>query len=156
SWPAKIKDKGGLRTQFTHTVDVVPTLYEACGVTAPAVLNGVEQKPIEGTSFAATFTDAKAPEHRKTQYFEKAVNLGIYHDGWSASAMSSEPWNTNRENFDPDKQKWELYNIDEDFSQANDLAARYPEKLRQLQDLWWVEAAKYNVLPLDWRGTIRM
>jgi arylsulfatase len=85
-----------------------------------------------------------------------AVNRGIYHDGWFASAMSFEPWNPNRENFDPDKQKWELYNIDEDFSQANDLASQNPEKLRQLQDLWWAEAAKYNVLPLDWRGTIRM
>jgi arylsulfatase len=156
SWPARIKDKGGLRTQFTHTIDIVPTLYEVCGITAPTLLNGVEQKPIEGTSFAVTFTDAKAPEHRRTQYFEMAVNRGIYHDGWFASAMSFEPWNPNRENFDPDKQKWELYNINEDFSQANDLAAKHPEKLRQLQDLWWVEAAKYSVLPLDWRGTIRM
>jgi arylsulfatase len=156
SWPAKIKDRGGLRSQFTHTIDVVPTIYDVCGITAPTVLNGVVQKPIEGTSFAATFTDAKAPEHRKTQYFEMAVNRGIYHDGWMASAMSFEPWNPNRETFDPDKQKWELYNVNEDFSQANDLAAKNPEKLRQLQDLWWVEAAKYDVLPLDWRGTIRM
>jgi arylsulfatase len=156
SWPARIKDKGGLRSQFTHTIDIVPTIYEVCGITAPTMLNGIEQKPIEGTSFARTFTDAKAPEHRKTQYFEMAVNRGIYHDGWFASAMSFEPWNPNRENFDPDKQKWELYNIDEDFSQATDLAAKNPEKLRQLQDLWWVEASKYGVLPLDWRGTIRM
>ena len=156
SWPAKIKDKGGLRSQFTHTIDVVPTIYDVCGITAPTVLNGIEQKPIEGTSFAATFTDTKAPEHRRTQYFEMAVNRGIYHDGWMASAMSFEPWNPNRENFDPDKQKWELYNVTEDFSQSNDLAAKRPEKLRELQDLWWVEASKYNVLPLDWRGTIRM
>jgi arylsulfatase len=156
SWPAKITDKGSLRSQFTHTIDIVPTIYEVCGITAPTMLNGIEQKPIEGTSFARTFTDAKAPEHRKTQYFEMAVNRGIYNDGWMASAMSFEPWNPNRENFDPDKQKWELYNIDEDFSQANDLAAKNPEKLRQLQDLWWVEASKYSVLPLDWRGTIRM
>jgi arylsulfatase len=156
SWPAKIQDKAGLRTQFTHTIDVVPTIYEVCGITAPTMLNGVEQKPIEGTSFAATFTDAKAPEHRRTQYFEMAVNRGIYHNGWMASAMSFEPWNPNRENFDPDKQKWELYNIEEDFSQSNDLASAQPEKLRQMQDLWWVEAAKFDVLPLDWRGTIRM
>jgi arylsulfatase A-like enzyme len=156
SWPARITDKGGLRSQFTHTIDIVPTIYDVCGITAPRELNGIQQKPIEGTSFAATFTNAKAPEHRTTQYFEMGVNRGIYHDGWFAGAMSFEPWNPNRANFDPDKQKWELYNIDEDFSQAHDLAAQYPEKLRQLQDLWWAEAAKYNVLPLDWRGTIRM
>jgi hypothetical protein len=83
------------------------------------------------------------------------VNRGIYSDGWMASATAFEPWNPNRVNFDPDKQKWELYNINEDFSQANDLAAKNPDKLRQLQDLWWVEAAKYNVLPLDWRATER-
>ncbi|MGC4013456.1 MAG: arylsulfatase [Luteolibacter sp.] len=156
SWPARIKDKGGLRSQFTHTIDIVPTIYEVCGITAPSMLNGVEQKPIEGTSFALTFTNAKAPEHRRTQDFEMAVNRGIYHDGWMASAPSFEPWNPNRSEFDPDKQKWELYNIDEDFSQADDLAAKNPVKLRELQDLWWVEATKYNVLPLDWRGTIRM
>ncbi|MFT3823696.1 MAG: arylsulfatase [Chitinophagaceae bacterium] len=157
-WPARIKDKGGLRSQFLHTIDIVPTIYEACGITAPTELNGVEQKPIEGLSFAYVFpkdsTNAKG--HRETQYFEMAVNRGIYHDGWMASALSFEPWNPNRSSFDPDKQKWELYNIDEDFSQANDLAATNPEKLRQLQDMWWVEAAKYNVLPLDWRGTVRM
>jgi arylsulfatase A-like enzyme len=155
SWPEKIKDKGGLRSQFTHTIDIVPTLYEVCGITAPAELNGIEQKPIEGTSFAATFADAKAPEHRKSQYFEMFVNRGIYHDGWIASATSFEPWNPNRAEFDPDKQKWELYNVDEDFSQSNNVATEHPEKLRQLQDLWWVEASKYHVLPLDWRGTER-
>lgn len=156
SWPAKIRDKGMLRSQFTHTIDIVPTIYDVCGITAPSMLNGIEQKPIEGTSFAATFTDGKAPEHRRTQYFEMAVNRGLYHDGWMASAMSFVPWNPNREKFDPDQQKWELYKVDEDFSQSNDLAAKHPEKLRQMQDLWWVEASKYQVLPLDWRGTIRM
>lgn len=155
SWPAKIKDKGGLRTQFTHAIDIAPTLYDVCGITPPSVLNGIEQKPIEGTSFAATFTDAKAPEFRKSQYFEMFVNRGIYHDGWIASATSFEPWNPNRKEFDPDKQRWELYNVNEDFSQANNLADKHPEKLRQLQDLWWVEASKYHVLPLDWRGSER-
>jgi arylsulfatase len=87
-----------------------------------------------------------------TQYFELDVNHGIYHDGWMASALSFPPWQSVREGFDPDKQKWELYNINEDFTQANDLAAQQPAKLRQLQTLWWIEAAKYNVLPLDWRG----
>lgn len=155
SWPAHIKDKGAVRSQFTHTIDVVPTLYEVIGITAPRELNGVQQKPIEGTSFAYTFADAKAGSRHRTQYFELALNRGLYHDGWMASAVSFQPWNPNRESFDPDQQKWELYHIDEDFSQANDLAAQNPAKLRELQDLWWAEAAKYNVLPLDWRGTIR-
>src|SRR5262249_48687629 len=126
SWPKRIKDKGGLREQFIHTIDLVPTLYEVCGVTAPRVLNGVEQKRMEGGSFAAALDDAKAPEHRKTQYFELGCNRGIYHDGWMASSPSFVPWNPVRPEWDPDKAVWELYNIDEDFSQANDLAAKFP------------------------------
>lgn len=156
SWPSRIKDKGGLRSQFTHVIDIVPTLYEACGITAPVSLNGVAQKPIEGTSIAYAFGDANAKERHRTQYFELALNRGLYHEGWMASAISFPPWQSNREGFDLDKQKWELYNVDEDFSQSKDLAQENPEKLRQLQDQWWVEATKYNVLPLDWRGTIRM
>ncbi len=155
-WPAGIKDKGGLRSQFTHVIDVTPTIYEVCGITAPSELNGIHQKPIEGISFAYTFDSAKAKTRHNTQYFELGVNRGIFDNGWMASALSFPPWEPNRGSFDPDKQKWELYNIDEDFTQANDLAAKNPAKLRQLQDLWWVEAAKYNVLPLDWRGSIRM
>lgn len=156
-WPAKIKDKGSLRSQFIHVIDVAPTLYEIAGITAPLELSGFMQKPIEGISFAYTFSSdsANARSRRITQYFEMGVNRGIYHDGWMASALSFPPWQPNRGGFDPDKQKWELYNIDEDFSQATDLAQQYPEKLRQMQDLWWVEAAKYNVLPLDWRGVER-
>ena len=145
-----------MRTQFLHTIDVVPTLYEICGVTAPIDLNGVQQKPIEGVSFASTFDDAKADSPRSTQYFELGCNRGLYHDGWMASSPSFVPWEPNRGDWDPDKAPWELYNIAEDFSQANDLAKKYPEKLRELQDQWWVEAAKYNVLPLDWRAVIRM
>jgi arylsulfatase len=156
SWPARIKDRGGLRSQFVHTIDVVPTLYELTGITPPSVLNGVPQKPIEGISIAYTFDDAGARGRRVTQYFEMVCNRGIYHNGWMASAISFEPWNPNRAGFDVDKQKWELYNIDEDFSQANDLAAKRPDKLRELQDLWWVEAARYNVLPLDWRAIERL
>lgn len=156
SWPARIKEKGGLRDQFLHTIDIVPTLYELCGIHAPSVLNGIQQKPIEGASFAYAFDDADAPGPRKIQYFELGCNRGLYHDGWMASAPSFVPWDPNRQEWDPDKAVWELYNIDEDFSQANDLAAQHPGKLRELQDLWWVEAAKYSVLPLDWRGTVRM
>jgi arylsulfatase len=134
----------------------VPTLYELCGITAPTELNGVQQKPIEGISFAFTFDDAKAKSLRKTQYFELGCNRGLYHDGWMASCPSFVPWDPNRGDWDPDKAPWELYKVDEDFSQANDLAAKYPDKLRELQDLWWVEASKYNVLPLDWRAAIRL
>lgn len=157
SWPEKIKDKGGLREQFLHVIDIVPTLYEACGITAPRVLNGIPQKDIEGISFAFSFDDAAAPSHRRTQYFELACNRGLYHEGWMASAPSFAPWIPTRPtDWSPDKQVWELYKLDGDFSQAHDVAAEHPDKLRELQDLWWVEAAKYSVLPLDWRGTIRM
>jgi arylsulfatase len=156
SWPARIKDKGGLREQFLYVIDIVPTLYEVIGITPPTVLNGIEQKPIEGISFAFAFDDAKAKSRRTTQYFEMGSNRGLYHNGWMASAISFPPWEPNRSGFDPDKQRWELYNIDEDFSQANDLAGANPQKLRELQDLWWVEASKYNVLPLDWRAVERL
>lgn len=157
SWPERIKDTGGLRDQFLHVIDIVPTIYEACGITAPSELNGVPQKEIEGISFAFTFEDAKAESRRRTQYFELVCNRGLYHDGWMASAPSFAPWIPVRpEDWSPDNQVWELYKLDSDFSQAHDLAAEHPDKLRELQDLWWVEASKYSVLPLDWRGTIRM
>ncbi len=157
SWPAQIKDKGGLREQFLHVIDIVPTLYEVCGVTAPRELNGVQQKDIEGVSFAFSFDQADAESRRRTQYFELGCNRGLYHDGWMASAPSFAPWEPNRaDDWTPDKQVWELYKLDEDFSQAHDLAEQNPDKLRQLQDLWWAEASRYSVLPLDWRGTIRM
>lgn len=156
SWPAKITDRGGLRSQFLHVIDIAPTILEAVGITPPNELNGIPQKPIEGISFAYTFDDAQAAGRRRTQYFEMGCSRGLYHDGWMASAISFEPWNPNRGSFDIDQQKWELYHIDEDFSQANDLAATNPQKLRELQDLWWAEAARYNVLPLDWRAIERL
>ncbi|MCF7750725.1 arylsulfatase [Bacillus subtilis subsp. subtilis] len=156
SWPARIKDKGGLRDAFLHTIDIVPTLYEVCGIHAPSVLNGIQQKPIEGASFAYAFDDAHAAGPRRIQYFELGCNRGLYHDGWMASAPSFVPWDPNRQAWDPDKAVWELYDITRDFSQARDLAAQYPDKLRELQDLWWVEASKYSVLPMDWRGSVRM
>jgi len=156
SWPAKIKDKGGMRSQFLHVIDIVPTLYEAIGVTPPTVLNGIEQKPIEGTSFVKTFTNEDAPETRKTQYFEMFVNRGIYHDGWIASSRSFVPWDPVRGEFDPFRAKWELYDLNSDFSQAEDLAAKHPEKLKEFEDLFWSEAEKYRVLPLDWRAVERL
>jgi arylsulfatase A-like enzyme len=151
AWPARIKDRGSVRSQFVHVIDIVPTLYELTGVTPPDQLNGVAQKPIEGISFAYTFDDPAAKGRHTTQYFEMGGNRGIYHEGWMASAVAFVPWVPVREEFDPDRQKWELYHVDEDFSQANDLAEQNPAKLRELQDLWWAEAAKYHVLPMDWR-----
>jgi arylsulfatase len=156
SWPAKIKDKGGLREQFLHVTDIVPTLYEVIGITPPQMLNGVPQRPIEGISFANVLDDAKAKGGRTTQYFEMVVRRAIYHEGWMASSTYSAPWIGVHDQVDVDKTKWELYNLDEDFSQASDLAQQHPDKLRQLQDLWWIEAARHNVLPLDWRAIERL
>jgi arylsulfatase A-like enzyme len=152
SWPARIRDRGGLRSQFAHVIDVVPTLYELTGVTPPEVLNGVSQKPIEGVSFAYTFDDGKTKERHTTQYFEMGSARGLYYQGFIASAIAFAPWITARSGFDPDKQKWELYDVEKDFSQATDIAASNPQKLRELQDLWWSAAARYDVLPLDWRN----
>ena len=156
SWPAKIKDKGGVRSQFLHVIDLVPTLYDAIGITPPEMLNGIQQKPIEGVSFLKSFTDRFSPETRKTQYFELLVNRGMYHDGWMASCRSFVPWVPIRGEFDPLTAKWELYNVDKDFSQSEDLAARFPEKVRELESLFWKEAEKYKVLPLDWRAVERL
>ena len=115
----------------------MPTLYQVIGITPPMELelNRVEQKPIEGISFADTFDNANAKGYRTTQYFELGSNRGLYHDGWMASALSFPPWQPVRTGFDPDKQKWERYNIDQGFSQADDLAMDNPQKLRELQDL---------------------
>ena len=155
SWPAKIKDKGGLRSQFCHLIDIVPTIYEAAGITPPDVLNGVKQKPIEGTSLVYTFDDAKAPTRHPVQYFELVGNRAIYKDGWMANTTPLRlPWMTTAE-VNPDDFKWELYNINEDFSQANNLADKYPEKLKELQAAFDVEAKKYNVYPLDSSFTAR-
>jgi arylsulfatase len=156
SWPAKIQDKGGLRSQFLHVIDIVPTLYEAIGITPPEMLNGIRQKPIEGVSFLKTFNDKDAPETRKTQYFELLVNRGMYHDGWMASSRSFVPWVPVRGEFDPLTAKWELYHVDQDFSQSKDLAAKHPEKVKELVTLFWKEAEKYQVLPLDWRAVERL
>jgi arylsulfatase len=149
SWPARIKEKGGIRTQFHHVIDIAPTILEAAGVATPAVLNGVAQKPIEGVSMAYSFDDAKARSTRRTQYFEMFVNRAIYNDGWvAATTPAVAPW-VMGQSPGIDAYRWELYNVDEDFSEAVDLADKEPKKLRELQDLFWIEAAKYNVLPLD-------
>ncbi len=150
SWPAHIKDRGGLRSQFAHVIDIVPTIYEAAGITPPTIMDGTEQMPLDGTSLVYTFGDAKAATRHATQYFELVGNRGIYKDGWIANTTPLRlPWVTIGEEPNPDDFKWELYNISEDFSQANNLAAKNPEKLKELQDAFDVEAKKYNVYPLD-------
>ena len=157
-WPNRIKDKGGLRTQFTHCIDVVPTILEAAGIPAPKKVDGIEQMPMHGTSFLYTFDDAKAKSRHTQQYFEIFGNRAMYKDGWVACArLDRTPWRADPEElkkfapgsgWDPDKDKWELYNIDEDFSEANDLAAKHPEKLAELKKLFWEDAEKYHVTPL--------
>ena len=126
SWPAKITDKGGLRSQFHHVIDIMPTLLDVAGVQSPDVLNGIPQKPVEGVSLAYTFGDAMAAERRKAQVFEMGINRGIYQNGWFASSLSFVPWQPERRDFNIDKAKWELYHIDQDFSQADDLASAIP------------------------------
>ena len=150
SWPARIKDRGSLRSQFCHVIDIVPTIYEAAGITPPTVMDGVQQKPLEGVSLVYTFDNANAPTRHSTQYFELVGNRAIYKDGWMASTTPLRlPWVTIGFEPNPDDFKWELYNINEDFSQASNLAEKNPNKLKELQDAFDVEAKKYNVYPLD-------
>ncbi len=152
SWPARIKDAGGIRHQFHHIIDIVPTILEAAGLKSPQMVDGIKQKPIEGVSMAYTFDkkNADAPSKRTTQYFEMIANRGIYHEGWYACTTPPHgPWILNAPLPAPQDYKWELYNLKEDFTQADDLAAKNPAKLKELQAIWQQEAVKYNVLPLD-------
>src|SRR5215472_8826123 len=150
SWPTRIKDRGGLRSQFSHVIDIVPTIYEAAKITPPDELDGVKQKPIDGVSLVYTFDNATAPTQHGTQYFEMLGNRAIYKDGWMASTTPLRlPWVTIGAEPSPDDFKWELYNITEDFSQANNLVDKNPDKLKELQDAFDLEAKKYNVYPLD-------
>jgi arylsulfatase A-like enzyme len=156
SWPKGITDKGGVRNQFHHVIDLVPTIYEAAGITPPQTLNGVTQAPIEGVSMMYAFNDAAAKERHRQQYFEMMINRGMYADGWWAASRVGIPWEGGEVKIKPDDAPWELYDLSNDFSQANDLAKSNPAKLRELQDLWWAEAAKYKVLPMDPRKIIRL
>ena len=153
SWPGHINDVGGIRTQFHHMIDIVPTILEAAGIQAPDMVDGIKQKPIEGVSMGYTFdkANANAASKRDTQYFEMFANRGIYHDGWYACTTPPVPtWALGTKPLPPiNDYKWELYNIADDFSQANDLADKNPDKLKELQALFLTEAAKYQVLPLD-------
>nr|WP_229426539.1 arylsulfatase [Microvirga alba] len=154
AWPNRIKDAGGLRTQFHHMIDIVPTILEATGIRAPVMVNGIAQRPIEGVSMAYTWDKANtnAPSARTTQYFEMFGNRAIYNNGWIASTTPpAPPWLLGLTKL-PDVingYQWELYNIAEDYSQANDLASKMPDKLREMQELFLVEASKYNVFPMD-------
>jgi arylsulfatase len=154
AWPGHITDAGGIRTQFHHMIDIVPTILEATGVTAPLSVNGIAQKPIEGVSMAYTFdaANAKAPSRRETQYFEMFGNRAIYHDGWiAATTPPAPPWLLGTVQLPEvvDGYQWELYNLNDDYSESEDLAAKNPDKLRELKELFLIEATKYNVFPLD-------
>ena len=155
-WPKGIKAKGETRTQFHHVIDVVPTILEACKIPETKVVNGIPQKPIEGVSMVYTFNEANAISRRTTQYFELATNRAIYHDGWVACSRYGLPWVTAGRGDGFLEAPWELYNIDDDFSQANDLAAKMPDKLSELKARFLEEAKKYDVFPLDPRFAERM
>jgi len=154
SWPARIKDGGGLREQFMHVIDVVPTILEAAGIKAPEMVDGIKQAPIEGTSFAYTFDakNAKAPSQHQTQYFEMFGQWALYHDGWLLSTeVNRAPWQAfGPANADPlNNQVLELYDLNKDFSQSQNIAAKFPEIVKEMKAMFIVEAKKYQVFPMD-------
>ena len=150
-WPQGIQAKGEVRNQWHHVIDVAPTILQAASLPEPVQVHGVTQKPIEGVSMAYTFDDAEAPDRRVTQYFELFGNRGIYHQGWSAVTIHRNPFMKDPVTWDDDV--WELYDGSTDWSQAVNVADKYPDKLAELKDLFLIEAAKYNVFPLDDRRT---
>lgn len=153
-WPAGIRAKGEIRSQFHHVIDVAPTLLEAAGLPEPVVVNGVSQIPMHGVSMLYSFDDAAAAERRETQYFEMFGNRGIYHKGWAAVTRHGTPWiMQTRRPLEDDV--WELYDTTKDWTEARDLAKAMPEKLRELQTLFLIEAARFQVLPLDDRTVER-
>jgi arylsulfatase len=153
SWPRVIKDKSGIRNQFHHMIDIVPTVLEATGIEAPKVVDGIPQKPIEGVSMMYTFdaANANAPSRHHTQYFEMMGDHAIYHDGWIASTKVMRlPWEVaGAVPQDPSRYPYELYDLTKDWTQCDNVAAKYPDKLKELERLFWEEANKYQVLPLD-------
>jgi arylsulfatase len=153
SWPAVIKDKGGIRHQFHHVIDIVPTILDAAKIKQPKVVDGIRQSPIEGVSMVYTFDkkNEKAPSTRRTQYFEMMGDHAIYHDGWIASTkVMRAPWDIQGGvGADPLKYPWELYDLRSDWTQADDVAAKYPAKVKEMQSIFWREARKYQVEPLD-------
>lgn len=156
SWPAKIKPDAQPRDQFLHLVDIVPTVLEAAHLPMPTTVNGVAQKPLAGASFVSTFNNPKAPSPRNEQYFEVNSNRSIYADGWKANAQHSLPWRLNLAPGKWDEDKWELYNLDNDFSESTNLASQMPEKLAEMKARFDQVATRYNVYPLDDRFMGRM
>jgi arylsulfatase len=152
SWPKQIRADATPRPQFHHVIDVVPTIYEATKITPPRVVHGVDQDPIDGTGMSYTFADPKAAGQRRTQFFDIMGSRGIYHDGWFACTFGPRvPWakgGTDLSKWEPGKDAWELYDLEEDWSQANDLAAANPEKLAQMKSLFLLESARNNNLPI--------
>jgi len=156
SWPKGIKSKNGIRSQFGHVIDVAPTILEAIGLPEPKEVNGTPQIPMEGASLVYSFEDAKAKERRTTQYFEIAGNRAIYHDGWFARTIHKAPWEAKPRRTLEDNSAWQLYDVRSDFSLANDLAAKNPQKLAELQKVFLQQAEKYHVLPMDDRTFERL
>ncbi|MDD4447889.1 MAG: arylsulfatase [Methanothrix sp.] len=150
-YPAEIKDQGGIRTQFTHAIDIVPTVLQVVGIEAPEVYKGIPQKPIEGVSMAYTFDQPDAPNQKNVQYFSMLGSRGIWYDGWKA--VTAHPRGSGG-NFDEDV--WELYNLTQDVSESQNLAEENPGKVEEMVERWWAEAGKYNVLPLDDRFHMMM
>lgn len=144
-WPKGLQDRGAIRQQFVDVIDITPTILDITGLRAPEVYHGIPQKPVEGASIAATFKDSSAPDPRHVQYFEQLGNRAIWKDGWKLVTE-------HKDGADFDTDRWELYNLREDFSETNDLAATNLAKVEELKKLWWSEAEKYGVLPLDGRG----
>ncbi len=155
-WPKGIKAKNGIRSQFSHVIDVAPTVLQAIGLPEPKVVNGVKQIPMAGTSLVYSFDSPQAKERHTTQYFEVAGNRAIYHDGWFARTIHRAPWEPKPRRTLQDNSAWELYDVRSDFSLANDLAAKNPNKLAEMQKIFLREASKHGVLPMDDRVFERM
>ena len=156
AWPAKITDHGGVRDQFTHLIDIMPTILDVAGIPAPESVDGVKQKPLDGVPITSTFADPKAKPVRERQYFEVFTNRAIYDKGWIACAQHTLPWRQDLAPAHWENDRWELYHLDEDFSEARDLADEMPDKLAEMKALFDEEARKNNVYPLDDRGSGRL
>jgi arylsulfatase len=153
-WPRRLEAPGAVRAQFCHAVDIMPTVVDAAGIEQPATVDGERQQPVDGVSLVPTFADAGAPTPRRTQYFEMIGSRAIYHDGWKATTNHvGRQLTVERDllegSLDFETDRWELFDLERDFSEARDLAAAHPERVRRLEQLWWAEAGRNQVLPID-------